>query len=93
MRGWILFHQELDPSIPEVPEILRFQEAAADLGIQLSVLNPHKFELIVGRGEDGPSATRARRYHGRTSSFAAPGRKPITTPSRCSGILSAVECG
>lgn len=51
MRGWILFHQELDPSIPEVPEVLRFQEAAADLGIQLSVLNPHKFELIVGRGE------------------------------------------
>jgi gamma-F420-2:alpha-L-glutamate ligase len=52
MRGWILFHHELDPSIPEVPEVFRFQEAAAELGVQLSVLNPHRFELIVGRGDE-----------------------------------------
>ncbi|OHT18594.1 ATP-grasp domain-containing protein [Edaphosphingomonas haloaromaticamans] len=52
MRGWILFHRELDPALPEVPEIFRFQEAAAAMGIDLDVLNPHSFDLIVG-ADDG----------------------------------------
>ncbi|MPS70221.1 RimK family alpha-L-glutamate ligase [Novosphingobium aerophilum] len=52
MRGWVLFHRELDPAIPEVPEILRFQEAASAMGIELHILNPHRFDLIVGAGDD-----------------------------------------
>lgn len=52
LRGWLLFHRELDPAIPEVPEVLRFQEAARALDIDLRVLDPQKFELIVG-GTDG----------------------------------------
>ncbi len=52
MRGWILFHRELDPALPEVPEIFRFQEAAAAMGIDLEVLNPHSFDLIVGADDD-----------------------------------------
>lgn len=52
MRGWILFHRELDPAHAEVPEVLRFQEAAGALGIDLAVLDPHRFELIVGSDED-----------------------------------------
>lgn len=51
LRGWIIFHRELDPAIPEVPEIFRFQEAAAARDIHLSVLNPHRFELVVGSDE------------------------------------------
>lgn len=52
MRGWILFHRELDPALPEVPEIFRFQEAAAAMEIALEVLNPHKFDIVVGADDD-----------------------------------------
>jgi len=52
LLGWILFHRELDPALPEVPEILRFQEAAAALGIDLEVHDPHNFDLIVGADDD-----------------------------------------
>lgn len=52
MRGWILFQNELDPAIPEVPEVFRFQEAAGALGIDLQVLQPHRFELVVGKVGD-----------------------------------------
>jgi len=52
LRGWILFHHELDPAIPEVPEVLRFQEAASAMGIDLMVYDPHRFDLIVGGDED-----------------------------------------
>lgn len=52
MRGWILFHRELDPALPEVPEIFRFQEAAGAMGIDLDVLHPHNFDIVVGAGDD-----------------------------------------
>ncbi len=52
MRGWILFHRELDPALPEVPEIFRFQEAAAGMEMALDVLNPHKFDIVVGADDD-----------------------------------------
>lgn len=52
MRGWILFHRELDPALPEVPEILRFQEAAAARGIELLVLKPHDFDIVAAPLED-----------------------------------------
>lgn len=52
MRGWILFHRDLDPALPEVPEVFRFQEAAAAMGIALDVLHPHSFDLIVGAEDD-----------------------------------------
>lgn len=61
MRGWILFHHELDPAIPEVPEIFRFQEAAAAMGIMLEVLHPHSFDLIVGADDE-----RSVKYQDRT---------------------------
>lgn len=52
MRGWIFFHRELDPALPEVPEILRFQEAAAARGIELLVLRPHDFDIVAAPLED-----------------------------------------
>jgi len=55
-----LFHRELDPALPEVPEIFRFQEAAAALGMDLEVRNPHNFDLIVGAGHEW-----AVKYQGR----------------------------
>lgn len=54
MRIWIIFHRDLDPAKPEVPEVLRFQETAQRMGIELEVLRPQDFDLIVGteRGWD-----------------------------------------
>jgi gamma-F420-2:alpha-L-glutamate ligase len=52
LRGWILFQHELDPAIPEVPEVFRFQEAAGAMGIELHVFQPHRFEMVVGTGSD-----------------------------------------
>jgi len=52
LRGWILFQHDLNPGIPEVPEVFRFQEAASAMGIALEVLKPHSFDLIVG-ADDG----------------------------------------
>lgn len=51
MRGWILFHRDLDPGLPEVPELFRFQEAAAAAGIAIEILMPHNFDLVVGAGD------------------------------------------
>lgn len=47
MRGWIFFHRDLDPALPEVPEILRFQEAAARRGLELHILKPHDFDIVA----------------------------------------------
>lgn len=52
MRGWILFNHELDPALPEVPEVLRFCEAAQELDIGLEVLKPQEFDIVVGN-DDG----------------------------------------
>lgn len=47
MRCWLFFHRDLAPDVPEAPEVLRFQQAAAKAGIELKVLHPRDFELIV----------------------------------------------
>lgn len=52
MRGWLLFSRDLDPALPEVPEVLRFQETAARRGIDLHVLKPDNFDLVAGEVRD-----------------------------------------
>ena len=51
MRCWIFFHRDLDPLLPEVKEILRFQAVARNLGIALEVLKPREFDLVVDSRE------------------------------------------
>ncbi|MDZ4273958.1 MAG: RimK family alpha-L-glutamate ligase [Erythrobacter sp.] len=51
MHGWIIFSHDLDPSIPEVPEVLRFCEVAPQFDMRLSVLKPHHFDIVVGADE------------------------------------------
>lgn len=61
MHCWLFFHHELRRDTPEAPEIFRFQQVAAELGIKLDVLQPRHFELIVDSA-NGWSAV----YEGRT---------------------------
>ncbi len=51
MRCWLFFHRELRDGVPEALEVRRFQDAAVNAGIDLSVLNPADFELIVDTDE------------------------------------------
>jgi gamma-F420-2:alpha-L-glutamate ligase len=60
MRCWIFFHRDLNPDLPEVKEILRFQDEAAALGIELEILKPREFDLVVD-SKDGWTAV----YDGR----------------------------
>ena len=61
MRCWLFFHRDLESALPEVHEVLRFDAVAGDLGIDLSVLKPREFDLVVDSKNDW-SAT----YDGRT---------------------------
>lgn len=61
MRAWIFFHRDLAIEEPEAAEIFRFQETAQRLGIELEVLNPQDFELIVGMRRGWDTSYRDRR--------------------------------
>jgi gamma-F420-2:alpha-L-glutamate ligase len=61
MRCWLFFHRDLDPNLPEAKEALRFDAVADALGIDLSILKPRDFDLVVDSKEDW-SAT----YDGRS---------------------------
>jgi len=54
MRCWIFFHRDLNPDLPEVKEILRFQDEAAALGIELEA-------CCVATACDAPERTAAVR--------------------------------
>ncbi len=47
MRCWLFFHRVLSPGVPEAPEVYRFKESAANAGMDLTVLQPQDFDLIV----------------------------------------------
>jgi len=61
MRCWLFFHRELAPDVPEAAEVLRFQQAAAKSGIELKVLQPHDFDLIVDSDDNWSAIYRGRR--------------------------------
>lgn len=47
MRCWLFFNRDIAPGVPEAPEIVRFQETAQALDIELHVLKPSEFDLVV----------------------------------------------
>lgn len=52
MQAWLFFHRDLAPGVPEAPEVLRFQEAAHRSGVNLKILKPQHFDLIVEAGTE-----------------------------------------
>ncbi len=52
MRAWLFFNRDLGPDVPEAAEVLRFQESAERADVDLRVLNPQDFDLIVESGGD-----------------------------------------
>jgi len=61
VRCWLFFNRDLGPDVPEAHEVRRFQEAAEALDIELLVLKPSEFDLVVD-SKHGWSAI----YQGRT---------------------------
>lgn len=61
MRCWLFFNRDLGPDTPEAFEVLRFMETAKQLDIELLVLKPSEFDLVVD-SQKGWSAI----YQGRT---------------------------
>lgn len=47
MRCWLFFNRDPAPGVPEAHEVLRFQEAAEKLGVELHILKPSEFDLVV----------------------------------------------
>lgn len=61
MHCWLFFHRELRNGVPEAAEVIRFKEVAAASGVQLDVLNPRNFELIVDSAEGWSAVYEGRR--------------------------------
>ena len=47
MKGWILYKDSAGSLKPEAYEINRFVEVAGENGIEIQVLKPEQFDLIV----------------------------------------------
>jgi gamma-F420-2:alpha-L-glutamate ligase len=47
VRCWLFFNRDLGPNVPEAHEVRRFQETAQALDIELLVLKPSEFDLVV----------------------------------------------
>jgi gamma-F420-2:alpha-L-glutamate ligase len=47
VRCWLFFNRDIAPNVPEAHEVMRFQEAARALDIELLVLKPSAFDLVV----------------------------------------------
>jgi gamma-F420-2:alpha-L-glutamate ligase len=51
MHCWLFFHRQLGVGVPEAPEVYRFLEVARQMGIELDVLQPQEFDLVVDSAE------------------------------------------
>jgi gamma-F420-2:alpha-L-glutamate ligase len=60
MRTWLFFNRDVAPSVPEAPEIIRFQETAHALDIELLVLKPSEFDLVVDSGHQWAASYQGR---------------------------------
>lgn len=47
MRCWLFFNREVAEGVPEAHEVVRFAEAAKALDVELLVLKPSEFDLVV----------------------------------------------
>ncbi|MDX2277814.1 MAG: RimK family alpha-L-glutamate ligase [Hyphomonadaceae bacterium] len=63
MRCWLFFNRDLTPDAPEVAEVMRFQEAARDLDIELHVLKPSEFDLVVDSAHGWSASYQGRELH------------------------------
>jgi gamma-F420-2:alpha-L-glutamate ligase len=78
MHCWLFFHRQLAPDIPEAPEVYRFLEVARRMGIELDVLRPQEFDLVVDSAEGWSALYKGRSSKSPMSSSPEPGVRPAT---------------
>src|SRR5207237_5294201 len=61
LRCWLFFHREISPDVPEAAEVMRFQQTALKAGIELQVLQPRDFDLIVDSDHNWSAMYRGRK--------------------------------
>ena len=61
MHCWLFFHRQLDPDVPEATEVYRFLEVARRMGIELDVLRPQEFDLVVDSAEGWSALYKGRK--------------------------------
>jgi gamma-F420-2:alpha-L-glutamate ligase len=61
MHCWLFFHRQLSPDVPEAPEVYRFLEVARRRGIELDVLQPQEFDLVVDSAEGWSALYKGRK--------------------------------
>src|SRR5262249_14995537 len=61
MHCWLFFHRQLAPDIPEAPEVYRFLKVARRMGIELDVLRPQEFDLVVDSAEGWSALYKGRK--------------------------------
>jgi len=63
VRCWLFFNRDLGPDVPEAHEVLRFQEAAKALDVELNVLKPNEFDLMVDSAHGWSAIYQGRELH------------------------------
>lgn len=63
MRCWLFFNRDIAPDVPEAHEVLRFQEVAEALDIELLVLKPNEFDLVVDSKHGWSAIYQGRELH------------------------------
>lgn len=63
MRCWLFFNRDLGDDVPEAHEVRRFQETANALDIDLQVLKPSEFDLVVGGNDSWSAIYQGRELH------------------------------
>ncbi|MCB0360894.1 MAG: hypothetical protein KDD44_14700, partial [Bdellovibrionales bacterium] len=52
MKGWILHQDSSEPLKPQTYENARFMEVAVRHGIELRIVNPNDFDLLVTKNDE-----------------------------------------
>jgi gamma-F420-2:alpha-L-glutamate ligase len=63
VRCWLFFNRDLGSDTPEAPEVFRFQQAAKELDIELHVLKPSEFDLVVDSAHGWSASYQGRELH------------------------------
>jgi gamma-F420-2:alpha-L-glutamate ligase len=63
VRCWLFFNRDLGPTTPEAHEVLRFMEVAQSLDIDLQVLKPSEFDLVVDSKHGWSAIYQGRELH------------------------------
>ena len=88
MHCWLFFQRELSPGVPEAAEVYRFMEVARRMDIELDVLQPRDFDLVVDSTEGWSALYNGRKLKKPDVIIPGPEARQVTSRWRCCGTSS-----